>query len=193
MVEFEYFSNFLTYKLVILLALTSAARSCTSHALSVNYMCKSKEGYTFKFHKLHKGWRKGNPSPSITFKAFAEDNRICVVETLAVYIERSKQWRKDPEGQLLLSYVEPHKKVVSSTISGWIKAVLKLAGIDVETFKGHSTRAASTSKAGSIGLSIQDILSRGSWSNESTWQRFYHKPIVSSQSGFQNSVLKGAL
>ena len=62
--------------------------------------------------------------------------------------------------------------MVSSTISRWIKNVLTEAGIDTKNFKGHSTRSASTSKAGLAGLSVTDILERGSWTNASTWKRF---------------------
>ena len=66
----------------------------------------------------------------------------------------------------------------SSTVSKWIKEALKLAGTDVSIFKGHSTRAASSSKAIKVGLCLSDILARGSWSSSSTWQRFYNKQIV---------------
>ena len=45
--------------------------------------------------------------------------------------------------------------------------VLKEFGANVDVFKGHSTRSASTSKACLSGISVDDILSRGSWSNES--------------------------
>lgn len=55
-------------------------------------------------------------------------------------------------------------------------------------FSGHSTRSASTSKAEISGLSIKDILDRGSWSNESTWQKFYHKEVVSNSEIFQGGV-----
>ena len=54
-------------------------------------------------------------------------------------------------------------------------------GVDVDAFKGHSTRSASTSKACLSDISVDDILSRGSWSNESTWHKF-----------FQTSAFKGA-
>ena len=38
--------------------------------------------------------------------------------------------------------------------------MLKLAGVDVNIFKGHSTRAASTSKATVSGLSSCEILEK---------------------------------
>ena len=64
------------------------------------------------------------------------------------YIVRSSEWRKESnQTQLLFGTLKPYKEVVSSTISRWVKTVLKLAGVHVNISKGHSTRAASTSKA----------------------------------------------
>ena len=77
----------------------------------------------------------------------------------------------------------------SSTIPGRIKNILKEAGIDTKIFKGHSTRSASTSKAGLAGLSVTDILERGSWTNASTWQRFYNRQYELCTEKFQNKAL----
>ena len=73
---------------------------------------------------------------------------------LEKYLKRIKVWRGKDKTQLLLSFVKPYNPVISSTISGWIKNVLREAGIDTKIFKGHSTRSASTSKAGMAGLSV---------------------------------------
>ena len=59
-----------------------------------------------------------------------------------------------------------------------VKTIVMKSGIDTSTFKARSTRSPSTSKAGSQGASIEDILKRGFWSNKSTWQRYYNKDIV---------------
>ena len=67
---------------------------------------------------------------------------------------------------------------------------MKKTGLDVDVFKGHSTRSASTSKARLSGISVNDILSRESWSNEYTWQKFYHKQVVSEEQLFQEGVLE---
>ena len=79
---------------------------------------------------------------------------------------------------------------MSSTVSGWVKKLLKRAGVDTKTFKSHSTRSASTSKAGFNGAPIEEILKRGSWSKQSTWQKFYNKNIVKEGELFQEMVLK---
>ena len=93
------------------------------------------------------------------------------------------------KSQLLLSFAKPHNPVVSSTIFGWIKNILREAGIDTKILKGHSTRSASTSKAGLAGFSVTDILERGSWTNASAWRRFYNRQVESSTEKYQKKVL----
>ena len=84
----------------------------------------------------------------VSYQAYTQDPNLCVVKTLDEYISRTEGWRYGEQcSQLLVSFVYPHKPVVSSTISGWLKNVLRKAGIDIGTFKAHSTRSASTSKA----------------------------------------------
>ena len=136
--------------------------------------------YKFYFHKLHESWRRGKASPAISYQAYTQEPNLCVVKTLDEYISRTEVWRSGEDcSQLLLSFVNPHKPVVSTTFSGWLKNVLKKAGIDISTFKTHSTRSASTSKADLSGAPIEEILKRGvGWSNKSTWQKFYNKSII---------------
>ena len=53
-------------------------------------------------------------------------------------------------------------------------------------------RSATTSKASASGLSVIEIIERGTWSNMSTWQRFYKKDIIPIRvEKFQNSVMGG--
>ena len=126
--------------------------------------------------------------PVVEFCGYSDDKDLCVVTALDEYILRSSEWRKESnQVQLLLGTIRPYKKVVSSTISRWVKTVLKLAGVDVNIFKGHSTRADSTSKATVSGLSLCEILN--SWSSAFTWQRFYKKEIIpTTVANFQNSI-----
>ena len=50
-------------------------------------------------------------------------------------------------------------------------------GIDVTTFKLHSTRGASTSKAFHLGTPLSDILKQGQWSDAKTFFNFYCREI----------------
>ena len=120
----------------------------------------------------------------------AEPN-LCPVMTLNHYLEHTKEWRKDLEGeqQLLLSTLKPHKPVSKSTISRWVKEVLKLSGSAVTYYQAHSTRSAASSKAKAECLRIEDILQKGNWSKESTWQTHYHREITPTTGEFQERVL----
>ena len=55
---------------------------------------------------------------------------------------------------------------------------MSFSGIDLSLFKGHSKHSGSASRASLSGASIQEILGESRWSSESTWQKFYKKPLV---------------
>ena len=153
-------------------------------------MARTKSKYSFSFNKLSKSWRQGRKPSVVEFCVYSDDKDLCVVIALDEYILRSSEWRKESnQTQLLLGTIRPYKEVVSSAISGWVKTMSKLAGMDVNIFKEHSTRAASTSKATVSGLSLGEILERGSWSSASTQQKFCKKYIIPiTVANFQNSI-----
>ena len=62
------------------------------------------------------------------------------------------------------------------------------AGVDVTTFKPHSTRAAAASKAKNASVPLKEILDTAGWSSERTFDRFYNKPFHKNGS-FATSVL----
>ena len=82
--------------------------------------------------------------------AYPENPKICVVKTLSHYLERTQSFREQ-ETKLFLTYQKPHRAVSASTISRWIKSMLKRAGVDTSKFGAHSTRAASSSAAKQAG------------------------------------------
>ena len=164
----------LTFKLTTLLALTAASRASEITNLDIRYLNKQHTVYAFTFCKVSKSWKKGKKAPVLEFKMF-DDPSICVCRTIDMYLKRSAGWRGEQDTQLLLATIEPHKPVVTSTVSGWLVKTLSLAGIDTTVFKGHSTRSASTTKALSQGVSIEEILKTAQWSSESTFRKFYYK------------------
>ena len=64
-----------------------------------------------------------------------------------------------------------------------MKNTLQLAGIDINVFTSHSTRAASASKAKSIGVSLVDIDKAACLSNSKTFGQFYNKNIIDTYIG----------
>jgi len=118
------------------------------------------------------------------------DNDVCVYSTLTEYIKRTSVLRNS-ENNLLISYIHPHKSIVSTTVSRWIKCVMKNSGIEVEKFKAHSSRCAVTSKAKQSGLPITDIMKIAGWSTDMTFARFYDKPLEKDSScSFQEATLQ---
>jgi len=81
----------------------------------------------------------------LSFPAFFEEPRLCIVTVLKEYIQRTEKLRKSQK--LFVTYRKPYNQPAISTLSNWIKLVLQLAGVNVKLFKTHSTRSASTSAA----------------------------------------------
>ena len=95
------------------------------------------------------------------------------------------------EDQLLISYTKPHRAVQTCTIARWLKCVMESAGIEVDKYKAHSTRAAATSKAKKLGLSVEQIVERANWSRVTTFKKFYHKEVqAATEKQFQDKVLQ---
>ena len=143
----------LTYKLVMLIALVSAQRGQTIHLLNIKNMTKTESSYSFTITELTKTKKPGHKADIITLMAFTPDIRLCVYHCLEEYIQRTEKLRSD-DGQLFISFNKPHNKVSRETLRRWIKNVMVLAGIDVNIFKPHSTRSASTSVGCSSGTAI---------------------------------------
>ena len=75
------------------------------------------------------------------FPSFPHNKRLCPVTCLDSYVEGTSAWRVVGDGPqpLFLAIQGPHKAVSSATIGRWLKDIMKEAGIDVDTFKAHST------------------------------------------------------
>ena len=152
----------LTHKLAALLALTSPNRSSDLKLLDVRFMRILPEGVEFKLPGLTKTSSKVS---SVFFAKYVDCDDLCVLRYLQCYILRTSTFRPlpDPEtpSQLLISYHRPHGPVKSCSIARWIKSVLDSAGIDTGIFKAHSTRSASTTKARSKGVPLDEVVKNG--------------------------------
>lgn len=114
--------------------------------------------------------------PSLTFKAYAPDRRLCVYTYLKEYLARTEKLRGQ-ETQLLISFQKPYKGVATDTIGRWAKTVLSQAGINTAIFSAHSTRAASVSAAKKKGVPLDIMMSTAGWSNAGTFKAYYDKPV----------------
>lgn len=179
----------LTYKTVMLLALTRPSRSADLVSLDISRRSFTPLGVTFHPTSLAKQSRQGKQIKDFFFPVFDENKAVCPVETLRAYEERTKPIR-GTETKLFISIIKPHKSVSSSTVARWLKKLLEEAGVDIGTFSAHSVRGASSSTASNMGVTTNDILEAADWSSSSVFEKFYYKPTHDSAYG--KAVLSSA-
>lgn len=159
------------------MALVSMQRVQSLHLLNVNHMTVHKSSVVFRLLAPLKQSRPGISNPAIEFKAYAPDRRLCVITYLKEYLKRMKPYRSESNSQLFLSYSRKREPVAKATISRWIKTILHKAGIPI-SYKAHSTRAATSSSASQQAVPLEDILKKAGWSSESTFAKYYKKPLT---------------
>ena len=177
--------KFLSWKLLILFLLCSGQRLDTIFQFSVDNLNFTPDGCTFTITKKLK---KSKVGTLVQFKSFPSDPKLCPVQHLVQYLHTTAAHRNSP--QLFLSFQAPWAPVQKSTLSRWVLNILSVAGIDVEIFRPHSTRSASTSGAVRGGAHVDTILAAGGWTSSTTFTTWYERPI--GPPSFQESVFKAA-
>ena len=75
-------------------------------------------------------------------------------------------------------------------ITRWLRETMEAAGIDMSIFSAHSVRSATVSNAyTSTRLPLTTILRTGGWTSESTFSKFYNKPIANAGT-VQKEIMK---
>ncbi len=160
----------LSKKVVCLLALCKASRSSDICALDIGGLKVMNNGFVFQHVHLRK---TSNPSrlPNSFYPKFADNPLLCVVSAVNTYMDRTKDIRKST--RLILTTRKPYGNASSRTVARWIIDFMQNAGVDTTKFKAHSIRSASTSKAFSKGVSLDDIQQAADWSGNHTFFKFY--------------------
>ena len=169
----------LSFKTVMLVVLLSGQRCQTIHALTLSGMKQLDSQITFEVNTLLKTSKPGKHVQPLVFKAYPADKLLCVVTCLRQYLLQTSRVRNG-SNKLWLSFNRPHKPVSKDTIARWVKTVMGQAGIDTSCYGAHSTRSATTSAASTTNLPIDIIMKAAGWTNATTFQRFYNKPIEQS-------------
>ena len=182
--------RFLSYKLVTLLLLLTGQRIQTIHSLKLDNIKLSDNSVYIEVTELLKTSKPGSHIKPIELPAFSDDTRLCIVTVLKEYITRTQLLRKTSD--LIISCVKPYQRV-SKAIGRWLKTVLQLAGVNINIFKPHSTRSASTSAALRFSTPVDTILKAAGWAKESTFRKFYNKPVSmqSFDDNFSVKLLRG--
>ncbi len=172
----------LSFRIVTLFCLLSGQRDQTFPTIDIRLMDISDDRVICYIGERLKTTRPKFHQSPLDLRAFPNCKAICPVFNTQQYIHQSFPLR-GPGVKLFISHCFPFHPVCTSTISRWVKTTLNLAGIDVNVFTSHSTRAASTSKAKSIGLSLVEICKAAGWSNSGVFGRFYDKTIKNNNFG----------
>nr|CAH7758163.1 unnamed protein product [Callosobruchus chinensis]CAH7759505.1 unnamed protein product [Callosobruchus chinensis] len=177
----------LTFKLTILLLLSTGQRVQTIANIEVCNIVNSSDGISIKIPKRLKTSGKNKAQPNIRLPFFP-NAQLCVAKTINNYLEKTEQLRNSQTNNLLITFKKPYKNASSQSISRWVKCMLKLCGIDTDIFTAHSTRHAATSAAALKGISIDTIRCSAGWSEKSqVFGRFYNRPIIINN--FAESIL----
>ena len=182
----------LTLKMVMLMAMTQAARIQTLHLLLLVNIAFGKESVSVLLGGNIKQCRPRFNVRNIVFKAYPQDYRLCVVKTMKEYLERTESLRTESgnaDGRLLISYIKPHRSVSKDTVARWLKIMLCKCGIDTKRYTAGSIRSASVSKAKALNVPIATIMAKAGWTQEATFAKFYNKDIQEGIDQFQEAVL----
>lgn len=167
----------LSKKTVTLLALTTAHRLQTLSYIKLDNIEQSAERLIIKIPDHIKTSRPGSKQPILVLPFFLEKINICPATTLLTYVDKSKLLRQSND--LFIGVKKPHKPVRSQTLSRWVKTTLSECGLDTSMFTAHSTRHAATSRAHSLGVSIDAIRNTAGWSgNSTTFAKYYNRTVT---------------
>ena len=130
--------------------------------------------------------------PKAFFARFPSNSKLCPVEALRCYLKATRTIRpaipSSKPDPLFILYVKPHKPISAPSLARWLRSLLKVSGVNSDIFKAHSVCAASTTAAANSNVPLSEILKMADWSSPSTFQKFYYKPIHSSN--FAHAVLQ---
>ena len=173
----------LTLKTCMLIALSSSDRAQTIHSMRVDRCVCTARGVEFPIFSRLKTSRHLR-RPRVVICPRWSDPALDVEKCVTTYMARTLTFRikavrqgKPKPNQLFLSH-KTGLPVARNTISRWLKEVMSLAGIDTTYFKAHSTRGAGVSKAKSRGANPNQLILQGDWTNVSTFEKHYDRPIL---------------
>lgn len=170
----------LSKKLCTLLALVTAHRVQTLSLIQLkNINIIEDTEIVIKIPDRIKTTRLNSTQPMLKLPFFNENPKICPARCLISYVRKTSTLRTSNQDKLFISVRKPHSNISSQRLSQWIKDTLKMSGLDTSIFTGHSTRHAATSKAKTLGISLDVIRKTAGWTDSSSvFAKFYNRDIV---------------
>lgn len=178
----------LSYKVATLLALITGQRIQTISLIRISNFLENSSGIQILITDQIKTSNNNKLQPCLQIPFFMENPSICPATAIKHYLDLTKGKRSASHDYLFITHRAPHGPATKQTVSRWIKNTLKLAGVDINIFKPHSVRHASTSAARKTGIPMESIMSTAGWTRETTFTKFYNREIVTNTS-FAKQIL----
>ena len=117
------------------------------------------------------------PQP-VVFHRYPHNEQLCHVRLVQAYlVKRASLPVVASYDAFFLTHRRPHHPASKDTIARWMKNVLQLSGVNVDIYKPHSYRSASTSHAKLAGVPLEDILRAGQWKSSDCFTKFHDRVI----------------
>ena len=143
-------------------------------------MDQSPDKVIFHNIELTKCSKQTRPNQSIVYRAYAEDELLYPVECIYAYLTQRSKIITQNFIKFFITFGKPQHPASKDTLARWVEEVMGNSGIDTEIFKPRSARVASNSAAYKLGMSLQEVLKRGLWSNAGTFFTYYFREIEDS-------------
>ena len=161
-------------KLALLMCVIAGRQRCqTLHAVDIRDIKFVEDKRVIPIYEKLKQTKPGTHMKPVEFKLFTCDLKLCVINNLKLYLEKTEPVRKDTG--LFISYYRPNRSVFKDTVTRWCKYIMKLAGIDVHQYCVHSSRSTASSYAKSRRVSLKDLAVSAGWRSERTFSLHYDR------------------
>ena len=104
-----------------------------------------------------------------------EEDTLCVYTHLRTYVDNVDTQAAAP--YVFSTMKDPTHRASSDTISRWVRESLEEGGVS-NSYKPYSTRHAATSAAHRAKVPLPEILSSAGWTGDSSFARFYNRPLA---------------
>jgi hypothetical protein len=128
-------------------------------------------------------------TPSIVLHAFPADETLCVFSHLRTYINQTKPLRGN-ETKLFISYMKPHHRISRDTIFWWTRQTMTNSGVDAQILNRTVSDLLLLQRLKKPRFLFRtSSIRQAGWSSSPTYDKFYHKHIVSNEQTFATAGL----
>ena len=203
----------MTYKVALLLAITTAKRVGELKALSVDhrYLIIDQTGIRLRLNPafIPKVNTQQNREKEVFFTPFCPRNNtastctlytLCVQRAVSRYVQATKPFRQTDQLFVCFAGAKKGKAATKTTISRWVRTAIQEAYTargqePPQGIKAHDTRGMAASWAQFNNASLADICDTASWSNQCTFATHYQLNLAGNRPSarFGNAVLQTVL